>query len=170
MLYLLKGGSTMELFNKNVQGNGAAHSSENGETLSTEMMLSRLKAAQEIGSFIEENEKAFYSSTIREHFDMLLEKYGVSKKEAIKCSNIERGYAYQILRGAKDAKRDKYIRLAIGIGLNLEDTQRLLTIAQHGILYSKILRDAVIIFGINNHLDIVKLEWLLDEQHADPLE
>jgi len=29
---------------------------------------------------------------------------------------------------------------------------------------------AVIIFGINNHLDIARLEWLLEEQHVDPLE
>lgn len=160
----------MERFDKSTPKNGMAQPSENGGTLSTELMLSKLKAAQEIGSFVAENEKAFYSGTIREYFDMLFEKYGVRKAEAIERSNIERGYAYQILRGAKDAKRDKYIRLAIGIGLNLEDTQLLLTIARHGILYSKILRDAVIIFGINNHFDIVKLEWLLEEQHVDPLE
>jgi len=160
----------MERFDKSTPKNGSAQPYENGGTLSTELMLSKLKAAREIGSFVAENEKAFYSGTIREHFDMLFEKYGVSKAEAIERSNIERGYAYQILRGAKDAKRDKYIRLAIGIGLNLEDTQRLLTVARHGILYSKILRDAVIIFGINNHFDIVRLEWLLEEQHVDPLE
>lgn len=160
----------MEDFDKRVQKNGAAQPVENGETLSTGMMLSKLKSVQEIGSFVAENEKAFYNSTIREHFDTLLEKYGVSKAEAIVRSNIERGYAYQILRGAKDARRDKYIRLAVGIGLDLEDTQRLLTITRHGILYSRILRDAVIIFGINNHFDIVRLEWLLEEQHADPLE
>ncbi|MEA4845942.1 MAG: hypothetical protein VB106_01785 [Clostridiaceae bacterium] len=154
---------------KSIQKNGTALTYNNDETLSTEVMLSKLKAAQEIGSFIEENEKAFYNSTIREHFDMLFEKYGIGKAEAIEHSNIERGYAYQILRGAKDAKRDKYIRLAIGIGLNLEDTQRLLTVARHGILYSKILRDAVIIFGINNRFDIMMLECLLEEQHVDPL-
>ena len=155
---------------KSVQKNSAAQTRANGETLSTETMLSKLKAAREIGSFVEENEEAFYNSTIREHFDMLFEKYGVSKTEAIERSNIERGYAYQILRGVKDAKRDKYIRLAIGIGLDFEDTQRLLTVARHGILYAKILRDAVIIFGVNNRFDIVRLEWLLEEQRADPLE
>jgi hypothetical protein len=38
---------------------------------------------------------------------MLLEKYSIWKAEAIERSNIERGYAYQILRGVKNAKRDK---------------------------------------------------------------
>lgn len=139
-------------------------------SLTYEMMLSKLKAVRELGSSVAENESAFDNSTIREHFDMLLQKYGVSKAEAIERSSVERGHAYQVLRGAKDAGRDKLIRLAIGIGLNLEDTQRLLTITRHGILYSKILRDAVIIFGINNHFDIVRLEWLLEQQHVDPLE
>lgn len=142
----------------------------NDETLSTETMLGKLKTAREIGSFIEENEKSFCNSTIREHFDMLFEKYGIGKAKAIERSNIERCYAYQILRGLKDAKRDKYIRLAIGIGLNLDDTQRLLTVARHGVLYPKILRDAVIIFGINNRFDVIRLEWLLEEQRVDPLE
>jgi len=160
----------MGSFDKTAQKNGMAQPPENGGTLSTEVMLDKLKAAREIGSFVEENEKAFYNSTIREHFNMLFEKYNIGKAEAIERSNIERGYAYQILRGVKDAKRDKYIRLAIGIGLDLEDTQRLLTVARHGILYSRILRDAVIIFGINSRFDIIKLEWLLEEQHVDPLE
>lgn len=145
-------------------------SSESDRTISTGMMLNKLKETHEIGSFIEENKDAFYGSTIRDHFDMLFKKYDISKKEAIERSNIERGYAYQILRGAKCAKRDKYIRLAVGMGLTLEDTQRMLTITQHGILYSKILRDAIIIYCISNHLDIMKLEWLLEEQHVNPLE
>jgi len=152
------------------QSNGSAQGPENGDTLSTDMLLNKLKAVQDLNSFVAENEKSFYNNTIREHFDMLLEKYGISKANAIKRSNIERGYAYQIMRGKKDAKRDKYIRLALGMGLNLEDTQQLLTIARHGVLYSKILRDAIIIYSINNHLDVVRLEWLLEEQHVEPLE
>ncbi len=168
--YSVKGGSVVSSVEKNTHENAPEQPPENGETVSTEMMLSSLKTVKELGSFVAENEKIFYNDSIREHFDILLKKYGVSKKTAIARANIERGYAYQILRGAKDAKRDKYIRLAIGIGLTLEDTQRLLTITRNGILYAKILRDAIIIFCINNHLDIMKLEWLLEEQHVNPLE
>ena len=151
------------------QGGREAQPSEN-DALSTQTLLDKLKDVREIGSFVQENEGAFDHGTLQEHFDMLLTRYGVSKAQAIERSNIERGYAYQILRGLKDAKRDKYIRLAIGIGLTLEDTQRLLTLARHGILYSKILRDAVIIYGIHRHFDIVRLELLLEEQHVEPLE
>ncbi len=143
---------------------------ENLEQQSTEALLGRLKETTEIDRFIDENEKSFFRSSVGAYLETLLEKYSVSKKEAIARSNIERGYAYQIFRGVKDARRDKYIRLAIGIGLDLEDTQRLLTVARHGILYSKILRDAVLIFCINNRYDIMRTEWLLLDQRADPLE
>lgn len=160
----------MGRFEKKEQRNGGPEAEDAGGALSTEAMLSRLKEARELGSFVEENGRSFDNATVREHFDRLLEKYGVGKAVAIERANMERGYAYQILRGAREAKRDKYIRLAIGIGLNLEDTQRLLTVARHGILYSKVLRDAVIIFAINNRFDIVKLEWLLEQQRVDPLE
>jgi len=160
----------MEQEDKTPRGKETSRRSGDDPAFSTEAMLSKLKEAHEIDSFLEENRDAFYSSTIRDYFEMLFEKYGISKKDAIERSNIERGYAYQILRGEKCAGRDKYLRLAVGIGLTLDDTQRLLTITQNGILYSKVLRDAILIFGINNHFDIIKLESLLEEKHADPLE
>jgi len=160
----------MERNDKILQGNEIFRRSGDDPAFSTGAMLNKLKEAHEIDRFIEENRDAFYSSTIRDHFEMLFQKYSIGRKEAIERSNIERGYAYQILRGEKCAGRDKYIRLAVGIGLTLEDTQRLLTITQNGILYPKVLRDAIIIFGINNHFDIIKLELLLEEKHADPLE
>jgi hypothetical protein len=140
------------------------------ETLPTEVMLNQLKNTSGLDDFITENKKGFYNSSICEHFEMLFDKYGISKSDAIKRSNIESGYAYQILRGIKNAKRDKYIRLAVGIGLNLEDTQRLLTIARQGILYPKVLRDALIIFAINNRLGIVNLELLMEEKGVELLD
>lgn len=137
---------------------------------STQAMLATLRAARSLDEFILENRDAFFEGGIRQHFEALLSAHGVKKSEAIKRTNIERGYAYQILRGMKDASRDKYIRLAIGIGLTLEETQQLLTVARHGILYSKVLRDAILIFGIVNHLDIHSIECLLEEKGVEPLE
>jgi transcriptional regulator with XRE-family HTH domain len=137
--------------------------------LSTEAMLVKLKSASSLGSFIEENRDEFLNENISRYLDALLVNHGITKTQAIERSGIERGYAYQILRGEKDASRDKYIRLAIGFGLTLEETQHLLTVAKHGVLYSKVLRDAIIIYGINSHLDIVSIGCLLEEKGTDPL-
>lgn len=160
----------MNMKGKKIHTDNINRKTEGDSSTSTELMLNKLKSAQDIESFLDENQTGFYNTTISEHFDMLLKKYGTDKSEAIERADIERGYGYQILRGVKDARRDKYIRLAIGMGLDLDDTQRLLTIARHGILYSKVLRDAIIIFCINKHYDLMKLQLLLDEQNAAPLE
>ena len=136
----------------------------------TEKLQNDLINADDFSGFARENTGAFFDGTVSGFIEGLLTKYNISKSDAIERADIERGYGYQILRGIRDAKRDKFIRLAIGIGLDLKDTQRLLTVAKQGILYPKILRDAVIIFSINNRYNIVKLQLLLDEQGAAPLE
>lgn len=137
---------------------------------STQRMLNELKAATDLDSFVENNKESFYNQSISEHFDMLLKKYGVNKNEAIERADIERSYGYQILRGARDAKRDKYIRMAIGIGLDLEDAQRLLTVAKQGVLYPKVLRDAVLIFCINGRYDLITAQTLLYDRGLEILE
>lgn len=136
----------------------------------TALLLDELKKEKDIESFIRRNEQSFYIKSISDHLESLLNKYGISKNEAILRADIERGYGYQILRGLRDAKRDKYLRLALGIGLNLDDTQHLLMIAKHGVLYPKVMRDALLIFCINNKCDIFTVQGMLFDHHLDTLE
>ncbi len=136
----------------------------------TDILLNELKEEKDIESFLKRNEQSFYNKSIADHMDGLLNKYGISKNEAILRADIERGYGYQILRGLRDARRDKYIRLALGIGLDLNDTQHMLLIARHGALYPKVMRDALLIFCINNKHDIFTVQTLLFDHHLDTLE
>jgi hypothetical protein len=136
----------------------------------TELLLNELKEERDIESFIKRNEQLFYNKSISDYMESLLEKYGTGKNEAILRADIERGYGYQILRGVRDARRDKYIRLALGIGLDLEDTQHMLMIARHGALYPKVMRDALLIFCINNKCDIFTVQSLLFDHHLGTLE
>ncbi len=145
-----------------------AHEESNHHT--TAHMLNELKEEKDIESFIKRNEQSFNSKSISDHMEGLLEKYGISKTEAILRADIERGYGYQILRGIRDAARDKYIRLALGIGLDLNDTQHMLMIARHGVLYPKVMRDALLIFCINKKCDVFTVQSLLFDHHLDTLE
>ena len=58
------------------------------------------------------------------------------------------------LSGTRGVSREKLIALAIGIGLDVEETQRLLTLGQSGTLYPKVRRDAAIICCIKEHMDL----------------
>ena len=77
--------------------------------------------------------------------EILLEK-DLEKSDIIRDAQIPRTYAYQIFQGSKQAGRDKILQLAIAMKLNLEETNRLLTVAHHNHLYAKQQRDAILNF------------------------
>lgn len=53
--------------------------------------------------------------------------------------------------------------------LNLEETNRLLTVAHHNHLYAKQQRDAILIFGISKQYSLMEINELLDEFHHELL-
>lgn len=53
--------------------------------------------------------------------------------------------------------------------LNLDETNRLLTIAHHNHLYAKQQRDAIIIFALSNGYTLIETNELLDEFHHELL-
>lgn len=100
--------------------------------------------------------------------ELLIEK-NLEKSEIIKDAQIPRTYAYQIFQGSKQAGRDKVLQLAVAMRLNLDETNRLLTIAHHNHLYAKQQRDAILIFGISKCYNLLELNELLDEFHHELL-
>ena len=99
----------------------------------------------------------------------LIKEKGLEKAKVIQQSQIPRTYAYQIFQGSKQAGRDKILQLAFAMQLTLEETNRLLTIANHSHLYVKQQRDSIIIFAISNHYTLMEANELLDEFHHELL-
>ena len=100
--------------------------------------------------------------------EILLEK-DLEKSDIIRDAQIPRTYAYQIFQGSKQAGLDKILQLAIAMKLNLEETNRLLTVAHHNHLYAKQQRDAILIFGISKQYSLMQINELLDEFHHELL-
>ena len=100
--------------------------------------------------------------------EILLEK-DLEKSDIIRDAQIPRTYAYQIFQGSKQAGRDKILQLVIAMKLNLEETNRLLTVAHHNHLYAKQQRDAILIFGISKQYSLIQINELLDEFHHELL-
>ena len=100
--------------------------------------------------------------------EILLEK-DLETSDIIRDAQIPRTYAYQIFQGSKQAGRDKILQLAIAMKLNLEETNRLLTVAHHNHLYAKQQRDAILIFGISKQYSLIQINELLDEFHHELL-
>ena len=100
--------------------------------------------------------------------EIMLEK-NLEKSDIIRDAQIPRTYAYQIFQGSKQAGRDKILQLSIAMKLNLEETNRLLTVAHHNHLYAKQQRDAILIFGISKQYSLIQINELLDEFHHELL-
>lgn len=100
--------------------------------------------------------------------DHYIQRSSKSKSQIIKAAQIERTYGYQILKGTRQPSRNKILSLAIALDLNFDEINRLLALCDHGPLYAKVPRDALIIYGISHHLSVMEInDYLAD--HAFPL-
>ncbi len=130
----------------------------------TDELLKILENHENISDYLEENADEMIEADLSEYLEGLLEKYDISKNEAIKRSKLDSIYGYQIFSGVrKNPSRDKLIQLIFGLGLELQDAQRLLKIASEGELYSRNRRDSIIIFALKNKLSLQQCDDLLFE-------
>ena len=104
-----------------------------------------------------------------EYLTQLLDEKGLTKAQVITDSNIQKNYGYQIFDGSKTPSRDKVIALALAMQLTLDEANRLLHLSNNGILYPKIKRDSIIIFGLENNQKIIDLNITLDDFGEAPL-
>lgn len=74
---------------------------------------------------------------------------------------LSRSFTYQICAGDRTPNRDIIIRIAVVLALSIDETQRLLKLANRGVLYPKIKRDSLIIYALNNKYDLYKTDELL---------
>lgn len=137
----------------------------------TDELLNILKSKRNYSDFFKENLDELYFETTSEYLKMLLEQKGLKKGEVINRANLDKGYAYQIFNGIKtNPSRDKLLMLAFGMKLNLEETKKLLKISNLPDLYIRNPRDSVIIFCIENKIDLLQTNEKLDELSLAPLE
>ncbi len=131
--------------------------------ISTKDLLEALEQSKSIENFISDYNNCFVDISFKEYLDNMLTLYGLKKATVIKASQLSETYAYQIFSGLKNPSRDKLVALAVGMGLNLDECQKLLYLANVNVLYPKNRRDAVIIFGINKKLSIPEINDILFE-------
>lgn len=144
------------------------------------MILEGSKISTENLFLILENEKDITENweSVSEHMDVLpfhkyLEKLiserNISTPEVGVKALLSRSFTYQIFSGDRVPSRDIILRIALALNISLDETQRLLKLADRGALYPKIKRDAVIIYGINNKSGLYKTDETLISLGQEPL-
>ncbi|MBR1830939.1 MAG: helix-turn-helix domain-containing protein [Ruminiclostridium sp.] len=111
------------------------------------------------------NANSLLSSYIYEKMD----KYDITPRDIVTKTNISQSHVYQIISGKRGAGRDKLIELALALGLDLDETQLLLTLGQSGTLYPKVRRDAAIICCIKEHMDLYETNECLKKINENEL-
>ena len=66
-------------------------------------------------------------------------------------------------------ERTKLLSLAVGMGLNIEETQQLLKCAGYSQLYVKLPFDSIVLFGLCKQMSVIQINELLYEYGLETL-
>lgn len=130
--------------------------------ISTTELLNRLTQTNDINTFVDEYEKEFMTLSGTELLNELLADKKLSLAEVVKRSG-QSDYVYKVFRGERKPSRDILIAIAVGMGLSVDETQLLLRVSKLAALDPRDKRDSVIIYGLKEELEIVKINDLLYE-------
>ena len=109
---------------------------------------------QESNAYINDNRQFFSDQSIAELLTELYEKKSISKAALARKAGISEVYLHQVFAGRRNPSRDRLLCICVGLGVTLEESQRLLTQASYAQLYPKIKRDAIISHGIVHHTEL----------------
>ncbi len=135
----------------------------------TTEMLRELEACDDFTAFYKQNSDNIIKKQLSEYLEELLIKHGMKKKDAIKNSEINDIYAYQIFAGSRIPERPKLLNLAIGMQLTLDEVQTLLRSSGYAPLYVKNEFDCIITYGICKRLKVTEVNSILYEHKLETL-
>ena len=135
----------------------------------TSEMLKELETCSDFKEFFNQNQDNIMKCKLCENLEALLKKNNIKKADAVKASEINEIYAYQIFAGSRMPDRSKLLCIAIGMGLPLQEVQLLLRQSGYAPLYVKNPFDCIIAFGIHKGYKLIKINGLLYEYGLDTL-
>lgn len=130
---------------------------------STDELMKELKNAPDIDHYIEENATDMDNIELSSYISELMIKKDLTLTKTARRGQMSDSYLYKIHQGKKlNISRDKIIQLCFGLGLDAEESRRLMRIAKVGELYPRIRRDSIILFYLENHKDILECDRCLE--------
>lgn len=126
--------------------------------VNTNTLMKRLFKATDLDAYLQGNEGQLGSPDFCALLKSFCETRGVLPAHVIEQAQIERTYGHQLFNGTRRPSRDKVLQLAIGLGLGVEETQRLLRAAGKSQLYPRLRRDAVILYALHNSLPLLSVQ------------
>ena len=117
--------------------------------ITTSRLLNMIQGAKTFEQAVAWHETA-PDPTFREDLYALMEARGLSAKDMVRLSGIERSYFYHILSGKKKPGRNVVLRFGFCLGVNLKEMNRLLQLSGASPLNPRVRRDALLIFAVSH--------------------
>jgi len=135
----------------------------------TSQIVKELGLCPNFRTFYDENKDYMIASSLSQLLGQLLENKGLKKSQVIRNAEFSEVYGYQIFSGLRVPERKKILCLAVGMGLNIDETQQLLKCAGYSQLYVKLPFDSVVLYGICKELSVTQINELLYEYGLETL-
>lgn len=132
----------------------------------THDLVDNIKVADNIDNYMEENSDEFINMDLAEYLNKLLSDKGLNRHQVFAQGNITKSYGDHILNGRREKpSRDIILRFCFGLGLDIDQSQRLLRMARVGSLYARDRRDSVILFCLEKKKTVVECDLLLHKRN-----
>ena len=112
---------------------------------STEKIEKLLKEADNIDVFFESYGDQLVFQPFYEYALQVIAQKNLRMSDVINKSCLSKSTIYKLLSGERNPNRDTIIHLAFGIGLSIEESNRMLKLASHSPLSVRNKREAIII-------------------------
>lgn len=136
---------------------------------STEELSHEIKNATNIEDYLRRNRSQFLEQPLPDYLNALLREKNMTRADVVRGSFIDKNYLYDIFSGKKNPSRDKIIAIAFGMRLSADETQRLLKISNNRELYSRIIRDSLILFSLHQNCSLLETNNLLYEHNCSTI-
>lgn len=137
------------------------------ENLTTDLLVNKLLESENIDAFINQHKENLKSLDFCHYLYILAENKSLKISEVLKNSQLSESYGYQLFNGHRLPSRDKVLQLIFGLGLDINEANKLLKVAGKSELYVRDQRDAIILFAINKKWNLNDTEMLLMERNHD---
>lgn len=120
----------------------------------TNQLLHELMDTNDLHRVLTENDANFREDGLTDALQRLFEERNMAKTTLAKSSGISEVYLHQVFAGRRNPSRDRLLCICVGLGITLDETQRMLTQGGYAQLYPRTRRDAIISYGVVHQLPL----------------
>lgn len=119
----------------------------------TEDLVNEIVEGKNISRYIHTNQDEFLDTSLHVYLKKLLAASNLNVSQVVNRS-YKGEYIYQVFRGIKNPSRDVVVSIALAMKLNLDETDKLLRIARMPRLDARNRRDSILIYALNQGLEV----------------